>query len=95
MIGLRPLLRPDTFSGAGAVSQLTTYITAYGISDVDIPVRLEILSKIRDNAANHYFRAWAENSNAMAILKNWLAESGNAPMDSLEFQTTMPLLHVS
>ena len=58
--GLRPLLKADTFTGAGAVSKLTNFISNYGISKVDIPTRLEVLSKIRDNAPNHYFRAWAE-----------------------------------
>lgn len=93
--GLRPLLKADSFTGAGAVSRLTSYINAFGISDVDISIRLETLSKIRDNAPNHYFRAWAENSTAMSITKKWLTESGNAESDSSKSRATMPLLHVS
>lgn len=77
------------------MSQLTTFISTYGTSKVDIATRLEILSKIRDNAPNHYFRAWAENSTAMSITKKWLTESGNAEPDSPQSQATMPLLHVS
>lgn len=95
MQGLKPFMKGDSFTGAGAVTQLTNYIHAYGISKVDLSTRLDILSKIRDNAPNHYFRAWAENSTAMAITKKWLTESGNAEPDSTESRATMPLLHVS
>ncbi|KAI0699812.1 hypothetical protein BC835DRAFT_1405015 [Cytidiella melzeri] len=94
LAGLRPLLKSDSFTGAGAVSQLTSYLSTYGMSKVDVATRLEILSKIRDNAPNHYFRAWAENGNAMSITKKWLTESGNAEPDSKESTATMPLLHI-
>lgn len=95
LTGLRPLLKSDSFTGAGAVTKLTNYISNYGISKVDIPTRLEVLSKIRDNAPNHYFRAWAENGAAMTITKKWLLESGSAEPDTDESAATMPLLHVS
>lgn len=95
LLGLRPLLKSDAFTGAGAVAQLTSYISTYGISKVDIATRLELLSKIRDNAPNHYFRAWAENGNAMNITKKWLLESGSAESDTDASTATMPLLHVS
>ncbi|EKM59537.1 uncharacterized protein PHACADRAFT_191906 [Phanerochaete carnosa HHB-10118-sp] len=93
LAGLKPLLQSNSFSGAGAVQRLTGHIEDYGILKVDVPTRLDILSKIRDNAGNHYFRAWAENSLAMLITKRWLTDSV-AEDKSEAAQTTMPLLHV-
>ncbi|KAF7799734.1 hypothetical protein EIP86_010976 [Pleurotus ostreatoroseus] len=49
--------RPQSFTGAGVVTKLTSLIDDYGISKVDASTRIEILNNIRDNAANHYFRA--------------------------------------
>ncbi len=92
LAGLRPLLQPSSFSGAGAVMKLTNHIDSYGVSKVDATTRIEVLTKIRDNAGNHYFRAWAENDLAMEISKTWLKDS--ADMDSPVAATTMPLLHV-
>ena len=93
LTGLRPLLKPEALTGGGAVGQLATFIATYGIADVETETRLEILSKIRDNAPNHYFRAWAENATTMAITKTWLNESGSA--DKPDTQATMAILHVS
>lgn len=62
--------------------------------DADPSIRLEILTKIRDGAGNHYFRAWSENLRAMDITREWLraayAANGNSPL----IETIMPLLHV-
>lgn len=93
MAGLRPLLQPNSFTGAGAIQKLTSHIEDYGILKVDVPTRLDILSKIRDNAGNHYFRAWAENNLAMLITKRWLTDSVAEDKDEVA-QTTMPLLHI-
>jgi hypothetical protein len=93
LVGLRPLLQPSSFSGAGAVAKLTSHIKNYGITKVDVATRLDILTKIRDNAGNHYFRAWAENDLAMDITKKWLIESVSDSDISFP-TTTMPLLHV-
>ncbi|KAF9021820.1 hypothetical protein BDZ89DRAFT_1071126 [Hymenopellis radicata] len=52
-----------------------------------------ILTKIRDCAANHYFRAWLENPTAMDITREWL----KAPIGSEDQElvgTVMPLLHI-
>lgn len=76
------------------MQKLTGYIEDYGILKVDVPTRLDILSKIRDNAGNHYFRAWAENSLSMLITKRWLTDSVTEDKSEAA-QTTMPLLHVS
>lgn len=94
MTGLKPLLQPSSFTGAGAVQKLTGHIENYGILKVDVPTRLEVLSKIRDNAGNHYFRAWAENGSAMLITKKWLTDSV-AETETMGNQATMPILHVS
>ncbi|KAJ3473772.1 hypothetical protein NLI96_g12832 [Meripilus lineatus] len=91
---LRRFLQPTSFSGAGAVSQLSDLIDEYGPQDVDPPTRLEILTKIRDNAGNHYFRAWAENEVAMDITKEWLKLACSAKGDTQLVETIMPLLHI-
>lgn len=90
---LRPYLQPTSFSGAGAVAHLTDLVRDFGLQDVDPQVRLEIVSKIRDNAGNHYFRAWLENPLAMEITQEWLrACVGKEDPQLLE--TLMPLLQV-
>lgn len=58
-------------------------------------IRLEILTKIRDGAGNHYFRAWSENSMAIDITRDWLKAAFIANSDSPLVETIMPLLHVS
>jgi len=92
---IRPFLQPNSFTGAGAVSSLVSHIDDFGSQDVDPTTRLEILTKIRDNAGNHYFRAWLENVAAMDITREWLKAGLMAKSDSLLVETIMPLLHVS
>lgn len=89
---MRPLLQPSAFTGAGAVAKLTGHIEKYGVLKVDVPTRLEVLSKIRDNAGNHYFRAWAENDVAMLIIKRWLMDS--VAEGRPQGEVTMPILQV-
>jgi protein phosphatase 1 regulatory subunit 10 len=92
LASIRPLL--NVFSGAQGVRELTDRIVEYGVSEVDPATRLEILVKIRDGAPNHYYRAWAENTNAVDIAREWIkaaAKGNNAQL----VETTMPLLHVS
>lgn len=69
----------DDFDGAGAI---------------DVSTRLELLTKIRDNAPNHYFRAWSENEEAMEITREWLKAGITGKADQAT-ETIMPLLHVS
>lgn len=90
---IRPLLQPNQFTGAGAVLDLTDRITALGMAEMETPLRLEILTKIRDNAGNHYFRAWVENDDAMDITREWLKAAAKG--DDQLAETIMPLLHVS
>jgi hypothetical protein len=92
---IKPLLQPNSFTGAGAVSTLVTLITDFGSQDVGAQQRLEILTKIRDNAGNHYFRAWSENMTAIDITREWLKAGATAKSDSPLVETIMPLLHVS
>ncbi|CAK5276139.1 unnamed protein product [Mycena citricolor] len=97
--GIRSLLQGNAFTGAAAVTSLTNRVLEYGPSEVDGATRLEILTKIRDGAGNHYFRAWAENSAAMDITREWLKAafmSSHKAADGGEdlSETTMPLLHV-
>ena len=89
---IKPLLQPNQFTGAGAVSDLADKIIALDIADIEGPLRLEILTKIRDNAGNHYFRAWVENEDAMDITREWLKAAAKG--DDQLVETIMPLLHV-
>ncbi|KAJ6463236.1 hypothetical protein C8R47DRAFT_1327013 [Mycena vitilis] len=97
LTAIRPLLQPNAFSGAGAVATLTTRLYDYGSADVDAPTRLEILTKIRDGAGNHYFRAWAENPTAVDITREWLKAAFTAKREGADDalgETIMPLLHL-
>ncbi|KAI6040680.1 hypothetical protein EDC04DRAFT_2867510 [Pisolithus marmoratus] len=87
---VRPLLQPTSFTGAGAVNSLVGLLDDYGSQDVDAELRFEILTKIRDNAGNHYFRAWLENPTAMDITREWL----KAGLLDKSVKTIMPLLHI-
>lgn len=89
---IKPLLQPNQFTGAGAVSELADKITALDIAEIEAPLRLEILTRIRDNAGNHYFRAWVENEDAMDITREWLKAAAKG--DDQLAETIMPLLHV-
>ena len=92
---IKPLLQPNSFTGAGAVNSLVSLIADYGSQDVGAHSRLEILTKIRDNAGNHYFRAWSENMIAIDITREWLKAGATAKCDSPLVETIMPLLHVN
>lgn len=92
---IRPLMQPNSFTGAGAVNSLVGHLDDFGPQNVDAALRLEILTKIRDNAGNHYFRAWLENVAAMDITRDWLKAGLTAKNDNLLVETIMPLLHVS
>ncbi|KAG6896863.1 hypothetical protein C0992_005610 [Termitomyces sp. T32_za158] len=91
---LRPQLQTTSFSGAGAVSFLADTLREYGATDVDAHTRLEILTRMRDGAGNHYFRAWSENGLAMTITREWLKAAQMADAESPLVETIMPLLHI-
>jgi hypothetical protein len=76
------------------VQQLVSKIVEFGISEVNAQTRLDILTKIRDNAGNNYFRAWLENVSAMDITREWLKAGAVTNADSQVQETVMPLLHV-
>ncbi|RXW24227.1 hypothetical protein EST38_g1618 [Candolleomyces aberdarensis] len=89
---LKPLLQSSAFSGAGAVQTLVDKIDNFGLQDVEASTRLEILTKMRDGAPNHYFRAWSENGGAMEITREWLKTAAKG--DGELKDTIMPLLHI-
>ncbi|KZP21744.1 hypothetical protein FIBSPDRAFT_825474, partial [Athelia psychrophila] len=91
---LKAHLQPTAFNGAGAVNALTDLIMEFGSPEVSAPTRLEILTKIRDNAGNHYFRAWSENPVAIDITREWLKAGATAKGDSPLVETIMPLLQI-
>ncbi|OCH85035.1 hypothetical protein OBBRIDRAFT_798581 [Obba rivulosa] len=91
---IKPLLTPSSFSGAAAVEKLVSHIEDYGTPDVEPSMRFEILTKMRDNAGNHYFRAWVENEGAMDITREWLKLAFTNKGDVQLLETIMPLLHI-
>ncbi|KAH9853394.1 hypothetical protein C2E23DRAFT_822887 [Lenzites betulinus] len=91
---VKPFIQPNSFTGGGAVAQLVNIIDDYGIADVDAQIRLEILTKIRDNAGNHYFRAWVDNSTAMEVAREWLKLAFVGRDDQQMVETIMPLLQI-
>ena len=76
------------------MQQLVSKIVEFGISEVSGQTRLDILTKIRDNAGNNYFRAWLENVPAMDITREWLKAGATSNTDHQVLETVMPLLHV-
>ncbi|KAG0695779.1 hypothetical protein DFH29DRAFT_984864 [Suillus ampliporus] len=91
---IRPLLQLNAFGGARTINNLVNLIDNFGSDDVEPALRMEIITKIRDNAGNHYFRAWSENSTAMDITREWLKAAATAKSDSPLVDTVMPLLHI-
>ncbi|KAF5393581.1 hypothetical protein D9757_000391 [Collybiopsis confluens] len=91
---IKPMLQASSFTGAGAVSALVKLLDEYGTLEVDSQLRMEVLTKIRDGAGNHYFRAWAENPIALEITREWLKQAYSAQQDSPISEMTMPLLHI-
>ncbi|KAL0064779.1 hypothetical protein AAF712_008326 [Marasmius tenuissimus] len=91
---IKPLLQSSAFTGAQAVNTLVQRLENFGLHDVDPGLRLEILTKIRDGAGNHYFRAWSENSGALDVTREWLKAAHAAKEGDPVAETTMPLLHI-
>ncbi|KAI0829277.1 hypothetical protein BC628DRAFT_1359859 [Trametes gibbosa] len=91
---VKPFIQSNSFTGGGAVAQLVNIIDDYGIAGVDAQIRLEILTKIRDNAGNHYFRAWVDNSTAMDVAREWLKLGFVGRDDEQMVETIMPLLQI-
>ncbi|KAI3604761.1 hypothetical protein WG66_008559 [Moniliophthora roreri] len=91
---IKPLLLSSAFTGAQAVNTLVQRLDDFGSQDVDASLRMEILTKIRDGAGNHYFRAWGENSTALDITREWLKAAYTAKEGDPLAETTMPLLHI-
>ncbi|KAH6915480.1 hypothetical protein BKA70DRAFT_1369172 [Coprinopsis sp. MPI-PUGE-AT-0042] len=82
-----------TFSGAAAVGRLVALIDDYGMAEVEPHLRIELLTRMRDNAGNHYFRAWAENDLAIEVTREWLKAAAKGDRAELA-DTIMPLLHI-
>ena len=91
---LQDLLAPNALTGAGAVKTIVAAIEDFGSQDVDPATRKEIVTRIRDNAGNHFFRAWSENADAMEILREWLKAGATGKDNGFWEETIMPLLHV-
>ncbi|KAF8529229.1 hypothetical protein BU17DRAFT_37395 [Hysterangium stoloniferum] len=73
--------------------QIVRTIVSMGPSEVDLSVRLQVLSKIRDYAGNDFYQAWSSNSEAMEIIRDWLKGAVTSKTGDWD-ETVMPLLHV-
>ncbi|KAJ7141841.1 hypothetical protein C8R43DRAFT_583503 [Mycena crocata] len=102
LIAIRPLIEVQQLSRPDAVATLMKRLYDYGVADVDVETRLEILTKIRDSASSCYFRAWADNRTAADIMWRWLkqaftvshAEQGDQKEGTLLSETIMPLVQI-
>ncbi|CDO74191.1 hypothetical protein BN946_scf185043.g243 [Trametes cinnabarina] len=91
---VRPYIQPNSFTGGGAVSQLVNILDEAGFANVDAKLRLDIVTKIRDCAGNHYFRAWVDNPVAMEVVREWLKLAFIGRHDPQLVETIMPILHI-
>jgi protein phosphatase 1 regulatory subunit 10 len=73
--------------------QIVRTIVSMGSVEVDLSMRLQVLSKIRDYAGNDFYQAWASNSEAMEIVRDWLKGAVTSKTGDWD-ETVMPLLHV-
>lgn len=70
-------------------------IVEHGLSNVTSEMRTELASRIRDNAGNTFFTAWARDPEAMVLIVNWLKAGVTGKDNGIWEGTIMPLLHVS
>lgn len=92
---LKTLLSPSALGSASAVHGIVRALEEYGVTEVEPLTRMEIMSKIRDNAGNQFFRAWSESVDAVDLLREWLKAGSSAKEGAQLGETVMPLLHVS
>ncbi|KAG9010864.1 hypothetical protein FRB94_009566 [Tulasnella sp. JGI-2019a] len=59
--------------------------------DIDLPTRLDILAKIRDNAGKDFYKVWAKSETGVDVLKDWLKTT--TTLEGWD-ETVMPLLFV-
>lgn len=92
---LKTLLSPKLLSNTDTIADLVDAIDEHGAMRVDADTRIEIMSKIRDNAGNTFFQSWACNDDAMSLISKWLKAGVAGKDEGLYMKTVMPLLHVS
>ncbi|CAE6404328.1 unnamed protein product [Rhizoctonia solani] len=97
-------MQPQMMDAAPAETarRLIKLLTAEDTPETDPQTRLWLLTRIRDGAGKEFFKTWANDTDAMLLIKEWLrsatpskdgkTEGGSNP---LEWQDTiMPLLQV-
>ena len=84
-----------TTAGQPAAPASATPAATKSANEMPSSIRFEVLTKLRDNAGNHFFRAWADNVDAMDIFREWLKAGAARKDDGALEETIMPLLHVS
>lgn len=70
----RDILTPKTIdkSPEATANSIISLLSKSKWDDIDCPTRLEILTKIRDNAGKEFYKVWAKNSSAMEVVRDWL-----------------------
>ena len=74
-------------------TQIVRTIMTMGPSEVELSLRLQVLSKIRDCAGNDFYQAWASSLEAMDLIRDWLKAAVTSKTGDWD-ETVMPLLHV-
>ncbi|KAH7105260.1 hypothetical protein BKA62DRAFT_826568 [Auriculariales sp. MPI-PUGE-AT-0066] len=73
---LKPLLATRVLesqaNAKAAVYNIVDVIDRQRATEVDLAVRKEIMSRIRDNAGPEFLAAWVKDEHAMQVVKNWL-----------------------
>ncbi|KAF8760144.1 SNF2 family N-terminal domain [Rhizoctonia solani] len=97
-------MQPQMMDAAPAetAKKLIKLLTAEDTPETDPQTRLWLLTRIRDGAGKEFFKTWANDADAMFLIKEWLrsatpskdgkTEGGNNPLEWQE--TIMPLLQV-
>lgn len=76
--GLSPtykeILTPKTIdkSPEATANSIISLLTKSKWDDINCSTRVEILTKIRDNAGKEFYKVWAKNPGAMEVLRDWL-----------------------
>lgn len=89
----RDILTPKTIdkSPEATANSIISLLSKSKWDDIDCPTRVEILTKIRDNAGKEFYKVWAKNPGAMEIVRDWL--KGTVTEEGWD-DTLMPLLFI-
>ncbi|KAH9978276.1 hypothetical protein BGW80DRAFT_1435824 [Lactifluus volemus] len=85
----------DAIQALSSDKEFFCRIIEFGILEVSAQTRLDILTKIRDNAGNNYFGPGSRVLPAMDVTREWLKAGATAGADNQVLETVMPSLHIA